>query len=147
MKPLHLDLYLNPQIVHLCPCVGGYAWTPQIVGSEVPTQYAIIKEIVAGNKRMLAHRAKKEPDILKKHVEHFATEETNLSDIHTIEMSRLKESDMQINKHAELFIESSRTDQYQDGVRVVIARTGEPTYPISMLEHYNNVYEWDCWFS
>ena len=52
-------------------------------------------------------------------------------------MSRLKESDVQIfEEHAELFIESSKTDQHQYGAWVVIARTGKPTCPVSMLKRY-----------
>ena len=138
--------------------VHAVAWTHQIAGSEDPTQCAIIKKTVVGAKRMLAHRTKKkEPkttDILKKLVECFAKEEASLYDIRTIamclicfanflrfnEMSRLKESDVQnFEEHAELFIKSSKTDQYRDGAWVVIACTGKPTCPVSMLEHYTSM--------
>ena len=163
VKPLHLALYLDFLIRKSSSCapvleaVHAVAWTHQIAGSEDPTQCAIIKETVAGAKRMLAHRTKKkEPittDILNKLIERFATEEGCLSDIRTIamslicfagflrfnEMSRLKESDVQIfEEHAELF-ESSKTDQYRYGAWVVIARTGKPTCPVSMLERYMSV--------
>ena len=36
----------------------------------------------------------------------------------------------------EAYVESSKTDQYQDEARVVIARTGSETCPVKMMERY-----------
>ena len=36
----------------------------------------------------------------------------------------------------EIFIESSKTDQFRDSVWVVIARTGTPLCQVAMLERY-----------
>ena len=33
-------------------------------------------------------------------------------------------------------VRASKTDQYRQGDRVMVARTGSPTYPVSMMEHY-----------
>ena len=56
------------------------------------------------------------------------------------ELSNLKESDVQIlEEHMELFIESSKTDQYRDGAWVVIARTASKLCPVTMMERYLNL--------
>ena len=53
------------------------------------------------------------------------------------EIAHLRESDVHIfHDHAELFIEASKTDQYQDGSWVVIARSDLVTCPVAMLERY-----------
>ena len=36
----------------------------------------------------------------------------------------------------EAYVESSKTDQYRDEARVVIARTGSETCPVKMMERY-----------
>ena len=56
------------------------------------------------------------------------------------ELSNLKESDVQIlEEHMELFIESSKTDQYRDGAWVVIAHTASKLCPVAMMERYQNL--------
>ena len=53
------------------------------------------------------------------------------------ELSKLKLCDITIyEKHMELFIESSKTGQLQQGAVVVIARTGTSLCPVAMLERY-----------
>ena len=52
------------------------------------------------------------------------------------ELAALKESDLHISDHMEIFIESNKTDQYKDGAWVVIARTSAKTCPVSMAECY-----------
>ena len=39
-------------------------------------------------------------------------------------------------KFLEVKIRSSKTDQYRQGDTVLVARTGKPTYPVSMVERY-----------
>jgi hypothetical protein len=49
----------------------------------------------------------------------------------------LKESDVLIfSEHMEIFIESSKTDQYRDGAWIVIARTATKICPVNMTERY-----------
>ena len=56
------------------------------------------------------------------------------------ELSNLKESDVQIlEEHMELFIESSKADQYRDGAWVVMARTPSKLCPVAMMERYQNL--------
>ena len=53
------------------------------------------------------------------------------------ETASLKETDISLYEdHMELFFESSKTDQLQDGSCLVIARSGSITCPVGMLEHY-----------
>ena len=53
------------------------------------------------------------------------------------ELAKLWESDVLIYAgHMEIFIESSKTDQYRDGAWVVISRTNSKCCPVAMLERY-----------
>ena len=53
------------------------------------------------------------------------------------EFANLKESDVTFyDDHVELFIETSKTDQYRDGSVVVIAQTGSECCPVAMLRRY-----------
>ena len=56
------------------------------------------------------------------------------------ELAQLKESDVVIcPEHMELFVEASKTDQFQDGAWVVIARTQSKFCPVAMMERYSNM--------
>ena len=49
------------------------------------------------------------------------------------ELSRIRECDVEsFSEYMEIFIESSKTDQYRDGARVVIARTHSLYCPVAM---------------
>ena len=53
------------------------------------------------------------------------------------ELAALKESDLHnVSVHMEVFIKSTKTDQYRDGAWVVIAQTSAKTCPVSMAERY-----------
>ena len=55
----------------------------------------------------------------------------------TANWHNLKEADVRFySDHMELFIESSKTDQYRDGSVAVIARTGTGCCPVAMLKRY-----------
>ena len=119
---------------------------------EDPTEHPLVRQVLEGAKRMLAHKVgKKEPitpNILKALVDKFGKEAT-LSDIRTLticllgysgffrysELSKLKKCDVKFfAEHLEVFVESSKTDQYRDGAVVVIARTDTEYCPVTMLE-------------
>ena len=52
-------------------------------------------------------------------------------------MAILRECDVHFYPdHKEIFIESSKTDQYRDGSVDVTARTGTECYPVAMMERY-----------
>ena len=53
------------------------------------------------------------------------------------ELSKIKEGDISIfSAHMEIFLESSKTDQYHDGSRIVVACTSGACCPVSMMEKY-----------
>ena len=53
------------------------------------------------------------------------------------ELAALKESDLQIyDDHMELFIESSKTNQFRGGAWVIVARTATKTCPVQIAERY-----------
>ena len=56
------------------------------------------------------------------------------------ELAKLRCCDITFGeKHMSVHIASSKTDQYHQGDSVVVARTGSPTCPVSMLERYFNM--------
>jgi len=53
------------------------------------------------------------------------------------ELASLREADGTIfPDHMELFLESSKTDQYRDGAHIVITRTNSQICPVTMMERY-----------
>ena len=53
------------------------------------------------------------------------------------ELAKIRECGVQLFEDLlEIFIESSKTDQYRNGAVVVIARTGTNCCPVAMLERY-----------
>lgn len=147
-KPLQIALYLTYLVqksttsAPVEEAVNAISWAHQVAVVEDPTQNELVKQVVAGAKRILAHRTTKKepitPEILSKLAEKFAGEEADLDDLRIVticlvgfagflrfsEISALKDSDLQIyEEHMELFIESSKTDQLRDGAWVTIART------------------------
>ena len=113
----------------------------------------LVIQVPAGIRRKLAcATTKKEPitlKILSTLVSRFGQKDAPLSDIPTLsvcllgfagffrfnEMDKICESDIVVyEKHTEIFIESSKTDQLRDGAWVVIVRTGTPLYPVAMLK-------------
>jgi integrase len=160
-KPMFVALYLNflrctaATSSPIEEAVSALSWVHQLAGVEDPTSHSLVKQVVAGAKRILAHKtAKKEPvtiEILRSQVDRFGQENASLADIRTLaicmlgfagffrynEIANLKGSDVSIlSDHMEIFVEASKTDQYRDGARVVIARTGSSTCPVGMLERY-----------
>ena len=87
-------------------------------------------------------------------MDRFGGADASLSDIRTLtmclvgfagffrlsELAQLKESDVVIYpEHMELFVETSKTDQFRDGAWVVIARTQSKLCPVAMMERYTNM--------
>ena len=135
--------------------VNALSWAHNLACVEDPTGHPLVKQVLEGAKRMLSHRVNKKepitPEILRSLVDRYATEQATLADIRTLticllgfagffrysELAKIKECDLQFfEDHLEIFIESSKTDQYRDGAIVVIARTGTNYCPVAMLERY-----------
>ena len=160
-KPIYVALYLSyllqkadtPSPVE--EAVNALSWAHNLACVEDPTGHPLVKQVLEGAKRMLAHRVNKKepitPEILRSLVDRYATEQATLADIRTLticllgfvgffrysELAKIKECDLQFfEDHLEIFVESSKTDQYRDGAIVVIARTGTDYCPVAMLERY-----------
>ena len=120
----------------------------------------MVKQVLAGAKRMLAHKTTKKepitPEILSHLVDRFAGVEADLDNVRVIiwclisfagflrysELAALRESDVCIfPQHMEIFIESIKTDQYRDGGWVVAARTMTKICPVKMTECYISLRE------
>ena len=160
-KPLHVCLYLSFLIQKSASrapveeAVNSLSWVHTIAVLDDPTTHPLVAQVVAGAKRILAKpTVKKEPisaDILGSLVQRFGQADASLADIRTLaiclisyagffrfsEVSGLKESDVVIYQdHLEIFVESSKTDQFRDGAWVVIARTNTELCPVAMLSRY-----------
>ena len=137
------------QVVH------AVSWVHAIAIREDPTQHPLVQQTLAGAKCLLSKATdKKEPitaSILQKLVNTFGGENAPLADVRTLaiclisfagflrcnELAKLKESDLAFfEDHLELYIASSKTDQYRDGAWVVVARTRTELCPVQMLERY-----------
>ena len=160
-KPIQVALYLSFLIsksktsAPVEEAVNALSWAYQVAVIEDPTDHPLVKQIVAGAKRMLAHRVtKKEPitaEILHKLVDNSISDNAELPAVRTIaicllgyagffrfsEIASLKESDIGIyNDHMEVFVESSKTDQFRDGAWVPIACTHSKICLVAMMERY-----------
>ena len=160
-KPLYVGLYLSyliqkahtPSPVE--EAVNALSWAHNLAGVEDPTGHPLVKQVLEGAKRILAHKVNKKepitPEILKSLVDKYAIEQATLADIRTLticllgfagffrynELAKIRECDVCFfREHLEIFVESSKTDQYRDGAVVVIARTGTDCCPVAMLERY-----------
>ena len=160
-KPLQVALYLSFLIKSaktsspVEEAVNSLSWAHNVAVVEDPTDHPLVRQVLAGAKRILAHRtAKEEPitvDILNKLYDKFVTHDAGLPVIRTMaicllgyagffrfnELSSLKESDVLFYPdHIEVFVESSKTDQFREGAWVPIARTRSKICPVAMLERY-----------
>ena len=119
---------------------------------EDPTDHLLVKQVLAGSRRILAHKTtKKEPiasEILNKMFDKFVTPASQLPIVRTMsicllgyagflrfsELASLREYDISFyDEHMEVFIELSKTDQFR-GAWVPIARTGSSICPVAMVE-------------
>ena len=160
-KPIQVALYLS-FLISKCrtsapveEAINALSWVHEVAVVEDPTTHPLVKQILAGAKRILAHKvSKKEPitaEILNQLVDKFITDDADLLVVRTIticllgyagffrfdEIASLKESDVHIySEHMEVFVESSKTDQYREGAWVPIARTRSRVCPVNMMERY-----------
>lgn len=159
-KVLHVSIYLaclsqqanSPSSVN--EAFYGIKWAHDITGCSSPTDNQLVRNILEGAKRILAKPiSKKEPitvELLRK-MYYKLFDRNNLYNQRTIcmcllsfsgflrskELINIKRSDVFLfSDHVEIFIESSKTDVYRDGTRVVIARVFSDLCPVSNLELY-----------
>ena len=160
-KPVHVALYLSylaqtaNTAAPLIEAVNALSWVHCMATVEDATTHPLVVQVLAGAKRLLAHKVTKKEPIKPEHllrlVEEFGGENATLADIRALtfcflgyagflrfdELSKLRVCDISIYKeHMEIFIESSKTDQLRQGATVVIAHTGSRLCPVAMLERY-----------
>ena len=168
-KPIHVALYLSylaqsaRTAAPLEEAVNALSWVHRMATVEDITTHPIVVQVLAGAKRLLAHKTTKKEPITPEHlsllVQKFGPKDASLADVRALsicllgfaaflrfdELSKLRLCDVTIHgDHMELFIESSKTDQLRQGARVVIARTNTDLCPVTMLERYMSMAHITC---
>ena len=127
-------------------------WAHDIAGFDSPTNHTLPQKVVESAKRRLLHLTSKKlpitPEILQKL---FQSLDGSLVDTRFMamallafagflrfdELANLKLKDLALHDtHFELFIESSKTDQYREGAIVPIVKSGTDLCPWGNLEKY-----------
>ena len=133
----------------------GLKWVHEMAGLDNPTDHPLVRSVLEGARRQLGKPInKKEPvtvEMLQKLVQQFGGSGASLSDIRSLalcllafsgflrydEIVRCRFSDIKFYEdYMELFIASSKTDKLRNGETLVIAKTRNPTCPVSMLNRY-----------
>ena len=139
-SPNHVALYLRhlmsdaKTIAPLESAVHALTWVHELAGEKAPSVHPLIKEVVAGAKRLLARQTVKKDPITAKQLGQLVTTRAgpaaSLYDIRSVtlfllaflaflrfdELARLVTSDVKfVNDHVEISIKSSKTDQLRDG--------------------------------
>ncbi len=160
-RPIHVALYLAylaqaaKTSAPLEEAINALSWVHKMATVEDITSHPLVIQVLAGAKRMLAHRIIKkkplQPDQLQMLVNHFGAKDASLADIRALtfcllgfagflrydELSKLKLCDITIyGDYMELFIESSKIPQLRQGAIVVMAHTGTDLCPVAILERY-----------
>ena len=160
-SPLGISLYLNDLRKEsgsksaMEAAVYGLKWVHEMAGLDNPTDHPLVRSVLEGAHRQLGKPInKKEPvtvEMLQKLVEQFGGSGASLSDIRSLalcllafsgflrydEIVRCRFSDIKFcEDYMELFIASSKTDKLRNGETLVIAKTRNPTCPVSMLKRY-----------
>ena len=160
-SPYHFALYLRHLMAEartaapIESAVHAIAWVHHLAGERSPSEHPLVKDVLAGAQRLLAHHTcKKEPITvaqLEQLVNSKALSMASLYDIRSVlicllafaaflrfdELAKLVRSDVEIDSEKlQLFIESSKTDIYRDGAWVLVAVTGKVTCPVNMMNRY-----------
>ena len=160
-KPFQFALYLAFLIQSaktsalVKEAVNSIFWAHQLAVVEDPGDHPLVKQILASAKRVLAHKTTKKepitPEILHRMFVKFVTPAVELPVICTMmicllgyagffrfsELASLRECDVVFyDEHVEIFVESSKTDQFREGAWVPITRTNSDICPVAMLQRY-----------
>ena len=135
-------------------------WIHGIAGLQSPVEDGTVRAVMEGARRLLAKRVVKKEPVSVEHLQQIVanTDMSNLGDVRTAtlcllcfsaflryaEMADLRCSDVVITEeHMKLVIRKSKTDQYRQGNEVLVARTGNSTCPVKMMEVYLRLAEAD----
>ena len=160
-SPFHVASYLCHLMTEaktaspLESAVHSIAWFHQFGGEPSSSDHPLVKSIVAGAQRLLAHQTtKKEPITVSQLEQLVASKADSMASLYNIrsvvicllafaaflrfdELAKLVRSDVKIeNDMLKLFIQSSKTDQYRDGAWIVVASSRKATCPVAMMNRY-----------
>ena len=160
-SPFHLAIYLRHLMTEartaspLESAVHSIAWFHQLGCEPSPSDHPLVKSILAGAQRLLAHQTtKKEPITVSQLEQLVACKADSMASLYNIrsviicllafaaflrfdELAKLVRFDVKIeNDMLKLFIQSSKTDQYRDGAWIVVASSGKATCPVAMMYRY-----------
>ena len=160
VRDIHLALYMQhlsesshskaavEEVVH------ALSWLHKVAGMQAPSDSPLVQSVMEGFRRLLAKpKCPKEPvsvEMLQAMVE-AAGPSPSLTEVRLLaiclvaftgflrcdELTRLRCKDVTFNDHGMVInVVSSKTDQFREGASLVIARTGTPTCPVSMMQKY-----------
>ena len=160
VRDIHLALYMQhlsesshskaavEEVVH------ALSWLHKVAGMQAPSDSPLVQFVMEGFRRLLAKpKCPKEPvsvEMLQAMVE-AAGPSPSLTEVRLLticlvafegflrcdELTRLRCKDVTFNDHGMVInVVSSKTDQFREGASLVIARTGTPTCPVSMMQKY-----------
>ena len=134
--------------------VNAVSWVHQISGLPAVTASPFVRATLSGLQRKLAKpKVKKEPvtvEMLRVLVDSLG-QSPSLSDIRLVasallsfaaflrydEVAKLRCCDIRFSGDSmAVHLQSSKTDQYRQGDKVIVARTGSLTCPVAMMERY-----------
>ena len=138
--------------------IHAISWAHNLAGIQDPCESSLVQSVKEGVLRECSKPVvKKEPvtpEILNKIVDKFASKDASLSDLRTAticllgysgflrfsEIANLKRANISIqDDHMTLNIVKSKTDVYNEGNKVVFARTLSKSCPVNMLERYLDI--------
>jgi integrase len=162
VSPGHLCLYLvslgqcKVSVSVLTAALAGISWAHKLSGFISPTLNETVKITADGLKRQLARprnvASPITPEQLLRMVE--VSNLNNISDLRVLsiiliafagfmrfaEVAAMEVKHVKfVETHIEIFIPSSKTDQFRQGQKLYIARTGKVTCPVKMLLAYMRV--------
>ena len=131
---------------------NAISWAHQLAGYQAMSESSFVRIVLDGLQRQMAKpKVRKElvtTDMMSPLVDNLGTS-PSLSDVRLLaacllafsaflrydELAKLRCCDINFTKkHMSIRIVSSKTDQYCQGDRVLVARTGSPTFPVAILE-------------
>ena len=160
-SPFHFALYLSYLMTEaktaspLESAVHSIAWIHQLGGEPSPTEHPLVKSVLAGAQHLLAHHTNKKEPITVSQLEQLVTCKADamasLYNIRSVvicllafaaflrfdELAKLIRSVVETKRDMfQLFIVSSKTEQYRDGAWVVVASSGKVTCPVALVRRY-----------
>ena len=160
-SPYHFALYLRHLMSEaktaspIESVVYATAWVHHLAGERSPSEHPLVKDVLAGARRLLAHHTSKNDPItvaqLEQLVNSKALSMASLLDIRSVlicllafaaflrfdELAKLVAQMLSsIVKGVQLFIESSKSDKYRDSAWVAVAVSGKVTCPVNMMNGY-----------